>query len=390
MTIEADIILSIMYIKRALEASIHHKLITTSKIIILYGARQVGKTTLINTLLPQLPYRSLRIDADESKYKDILSSKDVEKLKSLVAGYDLLTIDEAQQIPNIGTTLKLIHDHIPHIKVLVTGSSSFDLADKLSEPLTGRHLSYTLYPISYSELAVEQNQFELTSRLEERLVYGSYPELFSIASSGEKKEYLDTLCTSYLFKDILGMVNVRNSAKLHDLLRLLAFQIGNQVSLTELGTSLMMSKDTVARYIDLLEKSFVLFRLRGLSRNLRKEVSKMDKIYFYDLGIRNSIIDMIKPLNVRNDGGQLWENFLIVERLKHNAYTKRHVSPFFWRLQTGAEVDYVEDRENILHGYEIKWNKKMGKCPPSWKETYPQSTFEVVNKDTYLPFVGGV
>lgn len=377
-----------MYIQRILSAQIIKKIQTDSKIIIIYGARQVGKSTLVRHVLEQLPYRTLSIDADEGKYTEILSSKNVEKLRSLIAGYELLVIDEAQQIPNIGVNLKLIHDHIPEIKVVVTGSSSFDLANKLSEPLTGRHWSYVLFPLSFSEIALRKNSFEVDQMREDRLVFGSYPELFKIQSFIERKEYIDKLCTSYLFKDILQIAQIRNADKLRDLLKLLAFQIGHEVSLSELGTRLGMSKDTVSHYIDLLEKSFVVFRLRGLNRNLRKEVSKMNKIYFYDLGIRNSVIDMVRPLSERSDVGQLWENLMVVERLKHNAYSQKNTSSYFWRLQTGAEIDYVEEVGGSMHGYEFKWGKKPGKCPKSWSTTYPGSTFEVINQENHLPFIG--
>jgi predicted AAA+ superfamily ATPase len=311
----------------------------------------------------------------------------VERLKSLVTEYELVVIDEAQQIPEIGTTLKLLHDHMPKVRVIVTGSSSFDLSNKVMEPLTGRHWSYTLYPISYGELSLDKNPFELDAYLEDALVYGTYPEIFSIQSVEEKKEFLNRLCSSYLFKDVLQVAQVRNSLKLQQLLKLLAYQIGSQVSLSELATRLDMGKDTVARYIDLLEKSFVVFRLGGLSRNLRNEVTKMDKIYFYDLGIRNSLIDTLKPLDDRNDGGQLWENFLISERIKHNSYLGRRLSPYFWRLSTGAEIDYVEEAEGIYQGYEFKWGDKQAKPPASWELGYPNSMFMTINRKNYLSFI---
>lgn len=376
-----------MYIQRLISDQIRSKILQSSKIVVLYGARQVGKTTLVNRLVDELPFRALQIDAEDARYTEVLSSRNVERLKALLAGYQLVVIDEAQQIPEIGTTLKLIHDHIPDVRVIATGSSSFDLSNKVMEPLTGRHWAYTLYPISYSELANENNAFELDQRLDDALVYGMYPETIAIPSLEEKKEYLNRLCSSYLFKDVLQIAQVRNSLKLRQLLKLLAYQTGNQVSLSELATRLDMGKDTVARYIDLLEKSFVVFRLGGLSRNLRNEVTKMDKIYFYDLGIRNSMIDMLKPLNDRNDVGQLWENFLISERIKHNTYANDHVSTYFWRLSTGAEIDFVEEREGNYHGYEFKWGNKQAKSPVSWQAGYPNSTYTTINKNNYLSFI---
>ncbi len=376
-----------MYIYRLLSDQIKTKILQSSKAVILFGARQVGKTTLLNHIIAELPLKTLRIDAEDSRYSEVLSGKNTQQLKSLVAGYELVVIDEAQQIPNIGMTLKLIHDHIPEVRVIATGSSSFDLSNKIMEPLTGRHWSYTLYPISFGELAKENNAFELDQRLEETLIYGSYPEIIAIQSLDEKREYLNRLCASYLFKDVLQISQVRNSLKLRQLLKLLAYQIGNQVSLTELGARLDMGKDTVARYIDLLEKSFVVFRLSGLSRNMRNEVTKMDKIYFYDLGVRNSIIDTLKPLHDRNDAGQLWENFLVSERLKHNAYGNIQASSYFWRLTTGAEIDLVEEKDGRFNGYEIKMGEKQAKPPASWQAGYPDSTYTTIHRKNYLSFI---
>jgi len=376
-----------MYIQRLISDQIKNKILQSPKVVVVYGARQVGKTTLVNHLVSELPLRTLRIDAEDSRYTEVLSSKNVERLKSLLAGYQLVVIDEAQQIPEIGTTLKLIHDHIADVRVIATGSSSFDLSNKVMEPLTGRRWSYTLYPISYGELAKENNTFELDQRLDEALIYGAYPEILTTPSLEEKKEYLNRLCSSYLFKDVLQIAQVRNSLKLQQLLKLLAYQIGSQVSLNELGTRLDMNRETVTRYIDLLEKSFVIFRLSGLSRNLRNEVTKMDKIYFYDLGIRNSIIDMLKPLNDRNDVGQLWENFLISERIKRNAYSGSRASTYFWRLSTGAEIDFVEEQEGKFHGFEFKWGNKQAKPPASWGAGYPDSSFACINRNNYLSFI---
>lgn len=355
----------------------------------MYGARQVGKTTLLDHLVENLPLRTMRIDAEDARFTEVLSSRNVERLKSLVAGYQLVVIDEAQHIPEIGITLKLLHDHIPDVRVIATGSSSFDLSNQVMEPLTGRNWSYTLYPISYEELARENNSFELDQRLEDTLVYGLYPETLATPSLGVKKEYINRLSSSYLFKDVLQVAQIRNSLKLRQLLKLLAYQIGNQVSISELATRLDMNRETVSRYIDLLEKSFVVFRLGGLSRNLRNEVTKMDKIYFYDLGIRNSLIDMLKPLHDRNDLGQLWENFLISERIKRNAYANDSASIYFWRLSTGAELDYVEEKEGKFFGYEFKWGEKQAKPPASWREGYPESAFKTINRTNYLSFITG-
>lgn len=378
-----------MRIPRAIKDSIMERLKASDKVVILYGPRQVGKTTLAREILAEFGGRSLEISADEQKYVDVLSSRDFSKLKSLVAGYDLLFIDEAQRVPDIGVNLKILHDQMPGLKIMVTGSSSLDLANRIREPLTGRTWTYTLYPIAMLELSEMYNRFELDSQIEERLVYGSYPETFSIQNYEEKKAYLHEIGNAYLYKDILELASIRNSSKIRDLLRLLAYQVGSEVSRSELGTALGMSKDTVGQYIDLLEKSFVVFSLSGFSRNLRKEVTKSDKVYFYDLGIRNMVIDDFKPLSYRNDTGALWENFLIIERMKRLAYRRMYANSYYWRTYTGAEIDYVEDRDGRLFGYEFKYGTKSAKCPLAWSRTYEGSSWELINRGNYLDFVVG-
>jgi len=376
-----------MLLPRALTTIITEKLQTSPKGIILYGPRQAGKTTLITEIIRKLNVRTLTVNGDQSKYVDVLASRDGDRLKSLVTGYDLLFVDEAQRIPEIGINLKIILDTIPTVKVVATGSSSLDLASKISEPLTGRVWTYRLYPISMLELSGVYNRFELNTRLEERLVYGSYPEIFSHVGDTEKREYLQNLFDAYLYKDLLELGGIRNSAKIRDLLKLIAFQVGSLVSISELGNALEMGKDTVNRYIDLLEKSFVIFRMPGLSRNLRKEITKMGKIYFYDLGVRNMLIDNLKPLKDRNDTRQLWENFLIVERMKRLAYTQEYASTYFWRTHTGAELDYVEETGGKLYGFDFKYGSKPVKSPTGWRAAYPDASFTCINRDTYLPFV---
>lgn len=378
-----------MMISRALLPIILNKIKSSNKGVVVYGARQAGKTTLVEELIGKLDLRTLTVNADQSKFLDILSSRSLEKISSLVAGYELLFIDEAQRIPEIGVNLKIILDNITKLKLIVTGSSSLDLASKISEPLTGRVWTYRLYPISFLEISKLHNKTELQTHLEERLVFGSYPEIFSLKGNDIKKEYLQNLSDAYLYKDLLEVGGLKNTAKIRDLLKLLAFQIGSQVSLSELGSTLNMSKDTVARYLDFLEKSFIVFRLKGLSRNLRKEVYKMDKVYFYDTGVRNIIIDNLKPLKDRNDVGQLWENFLIVERMKSLAYTQKKASIYFWRTYTGAELDYIEELGGVLTGYEFKYGSKKPKVPAGWLTAYPEAKFRPINKESYLNFILG-
>lgn len=378
-----------MIIARKLTSTVIDKIKTSNKGVVIYGARQVGKTTLSNEVISKLGLKTITINGDQSRFIDIISSRDLAKIQSMVAGYELLFVDEAQRIPEIGINLKIILDNIPSLKVIVTGSSSLDLASKISEPLTGRVWNYHLYPISFFELSSLFNLAELNDILEDRLVYGSYPELFSFTGETRKKEYLQNLSDAYLYRDLIEFGEIKNSSKIRDLLKLLAFQIGSEVSLTELGNSLDMSKDTVSRYIDLLEKSFIVFRLKGFSRNLRKEVSKMDKVFFYDLGVRNILIDNLKPLKDRSDVGQLWENFLIIERMKMLAYKQNYVSTYFWRTHTGAELDYVEENEGLLRGFEFKWGDKIAKVPTSWINNYPNSSFQGINRNNYLDFITG-
>ena len=375
-------------IKRLIEPDITKHLLSDHQVIIVYGPRRVGKTTLINHILDSIPLKSLRINAEEPRYAQDLSSRDVARLTALVGGYDLVFIDEAQHIENAGLVLKLIHDHIPQVKVIASGSSSFDLSQRVTEPLTGRKWTYTLLPISYQELAAQYNQYELGQQLAERLVWGSYPDIFNYSSLQSRRKYLTELSTDYLYRDVIQLTDIRNANKIRDLLRLLSYQVGSEVSLQEIGSQLDMSKDTVARYIDLLEKSFVLFRLTGYSHNLRKEVSKMNKYYFYDLGVRNILIDDVKTLDLRNDVGQLWENFLIIERLKKNLYAQSLSHPYFWRVYTGGEIDYVETYQKELRGFEFKYAKRHVASPPSWHATYPEATYSIIHQENFLDFVG--
>lgn len=376
-----------MIIPRIIEKNIIQTITSSNKVIVIYGPRQVGKTTLCKSIIQQLKYKTLSIDADQPKFIDVLSSKDSQALQELVAGYDLLFIDEAQRVPEIGLTLKIMVDHIPHLKIIATGSSSFDLANQIGEPLTGRKWTYTLYPIAQLELAQLYNPFELKSTLVQRLVWGSYPEIFALAGQDIKYRYLQELIASYLYKDLLALGGIKQPRKIRDLLKLLAYQIGQEVSLNELGSQLNLDAKTVARYLDLLEKTFVIFTLSGFSRNLRKEVTKMNKYYFFDLGVRNSIIDNFKTVNDRNDVGALWENFLMVERKKRNHYIQQGTASYFWRTYTGAEIDYIEDVGGQLHGYEFKWRSKKVRQPLSWTNTYPGSTFSVINSENYIEFI---
>ncbi len=382
-----------MKIKRILLQTLLDNYTQSNKITIIYGARQTGKTTLSNDFLASLTALSdnrqlkvLKVNADESRYVDVLSSRDLNKMKLLVSGYDLLFIDEAQRIPDIGINLKILHDNLPAMRLLVTGSSSFDLANQIKEPLTGRTSTFTLYPIALNELRAAMNPFEMQERLEQWMIFGLYPDILNQPTLSLKEKYMHELTDAYLYKDIISLSNIRNSSKIRDLLKLLAFQVGSEVSLNELAKQLGMSQETVNSYIDLLEQSFIVFRLSGFSRNLRKEISKRDKIYFWDCGVRNTVINNFSMLSMRNDQGALWENFIIAERLKSLAYSQRSVSSYFWRTYTGAELDYIEEQGGNLTAYEIKYKQSNVKPPKTWVENYGNN-FQCINIDNFWEFV---
>ena len=375
-----------MYSRILLE-KIKYTLLEKNKIIILYGPRQVGKTTLIKSLLGELDLSALEVNADEMKFNDILASRDLRKMEELIGNNELLFIDEAQRIENVGINLKILHDGKPNLKIIATGSSSFDLANSIREPLTGRTRTFHLYPISIGELRLQKTSFELKDELESYLRYGLYPEVLNQKGGAEKIAHLQELASSYLYKDVLQLSNIKHAHKVHNLLKLIAFQVGSLVSVHELAKSLKMSHDTVNHYLDLLEKGFIIYRLPGFSRNLRKEVIKMGKIYFYDLGIRNVLINNFNPLDSRADVGALWENFLMAERKKKLSYDVKFANVYFWRTYTGAELDYIEEFEGKLDGYEFKFKPKMPRKPKTWLNTYSGATFHFVNRENFLDFV---
>jgi len=326
----------------------------------------------------------LEINADELKYHGPFSSRNRISMEEVVGENEILFIDEAQKIPEIGINLKILHDARPDLTIVVTGSSSFDLANSMQEPLTGRTRTFRLYPISVGELLRQMTKFEIRGQVENYLLFGMYPEVLTIADIRRKREHLMELSRAYLYKDILSLANIRNSDKIHRLLQLLALQVGSGVSVNKLANALDLSHETVNHYIDLLEKSFVLYRLSGYSNNLSKEVSKMDKIYFYDTGIRNAILENFSALSLRTDKGALWENFIISERIKMHSYARNHVRSFYWRVYTGAEVDLVEAYDGKLLGYEIKASTKIAKAPKSWSTAYPDSEFHTINMDNWI------
>lgn len=374
-------------IDRLYEQIIAEQMQSDNRVIIIYGPRQVGKTTLVRLITQKFEGKILEINADDVDYTSVLSSRSLKKIRELIDGYDLIFIDEAQRIPDIGINLKLLYDSLPNLKVVATGSSSFDLANKIQEPLTGRAWTFQLMPLGVCEWATHHNRFELNQMLEDWLIFGNYPALSSIANRNLKANYLQEIVRSYLFKDVLAIGSIKYPPKMRDLVRLLAYQIGSSVSYNELANTLQIAKETVISYIDLLEKTFVVFRLSGYSRNLRREITRQDKIFFYDLGIRNAVIENFSPLSSRNDSGALWENFLIVERMKTQAYRRQSANRYYWRTYTGVELDYVEEKDGQIQGFEFKFNQKIVRAPQSWSDTYPEATFQTVNKDNYLDFL---
>ena len=359
----------------------------TNKVIFIYGPRRVGKTTLLREYLRKIKERYLLINGENIDAQYYLSSQSLQKLKDFLGDNKLLVIDEAQKIDNIGLNLKLIVDHIEKVRVIASGSSTFDLAKNIGEPLTGRKITLQLFPLSQMELGPIENLAETRANLEKRLIFGSYPEVIIAKSNSQRQEYLHEIVSSYLYKDILEMDGIKKSKKLIQLLQLLAFQIGKEVSLSELGKQLAMSKNTVERYLDLLEQVFVIINIRGLSRNLRKEITKMSRYYFYDNGIRNALINNFNLLHLRNDKGELWENYIIVERIKKQHYQGIWSNNYFWRTYNQKEIDWVEEREGKLFGYEIKWSESSAREPKEWKETYDNASFQLINQDNYLRFI---
>ncbi len=377
-----------MKLKRALLPQLQDYLIP-GKVLVLYGPRQVGKTTLAHALMDTTSLRSRFVNADELLYREALASQDRQKLGEVLGDADLLIIDEAQRVPEIGLNLKILVDSFPQARILATGSASFDLANKISEPLTGRKITFTLYPISYQEIVQEFGSLEARNQLERWLVWGGYPDMVTADNPELRVRLLGELVGSYLYRDILELEGIRRSDKIVDLLRLIAFQIGQEVSIAELATSLALNRQTVERYLDLLEKVFVIFRVDGFSRNLRKEITKNSRYYFYDNGVRNSLIQNFNALTLRNDTGQLWENFLMVERRKANQLAQRQVNAYFWRTYDRKEIDYIEEFSGQLSGYEFKWGS--GNLRQATKteflNAYPGSVLSTVNQRNFSEFL---
>ena len=364
------------------------RLIAPAKVVVLYGPRRAGKTTLIRRFVREEDPEALVVSGEDISAREFLASQSVTALRAMVGKRRTLVIDEAQHVPQIGLNLKLLVDHVEGLRIVATGSSSFELAQQTGEPLTGRKVTLLLLPLAQLELSRIEAAHETKAELDARLIYGSYPEVVLASAAEDREVYLKELAGAYLFKDILALEGIRHPDKLLRLLQLLAFQIGRDISVSELGNQLSMGKNTVQRYLDLLEKAFVLFGRMGFSRNQRKEIVKSRRYYFYDNGIRNAVISNFNPLALRDDVGALWENYIQVERLKHNLYTGRFAESYFWRTYDQQEVDLVEEHGGRLHGFEIKWSTKShARAPKAWTRSYPGSSFGVVSPANYLDFI---
>ncbi|OGL63515.1 hypothetical protein A3C09_00645 [Candidatus Uhrbacteria bacterium RIFCSPHIGHO2_02_FULL_47_44] len=376
-----------MYIKRNLEKVLKNHLFKQN-VLVLYGPRQSGKTTLIKEVVREFGDQVKFLDCELMENKEILSFKSSEQLFSLVEGFKIVVFDEAQVIPNIGSVLKTLFDHRPEVQYIATGSSSFDLANKISEPLTGRSLEFILYPLSLAE--VTNNAFDAKQYLFSLMRFGGYPHLVS-ENEDEKIIKIQTILSQYLFKNVLMIGGIKKPEIISQLLKLLAFQIGNEVSYRELSNQLKVNQQTVEHYIDLLEKNFIIFRLGAFSRNLRNEVTKTKKIYFVDLGIRNAIIDSLQPINItaRNDIGALFENAMIIERMKHVANLGKFPrTKYFWRTFSQQEIDYLELQDGVMRAYEFKWNEtKTSVVPKTFAQAYPDAVYSVITPVNAYEFI---
>jgi len=357
------------------------------KVIILVGPRQVGKTTLLGQVIKDFEQsNTLFLNCDEPETLKMLENVSSTELKNLIGNKKIILIDEAQRVKNIGITLKLIVDNISDIQLIATGSSAFDLRNSLNESLTGRKFEYRLYPFSTQELIDGTSLLEEKRLLEHRMIYGMYPDV--VNNPSEAQRILIELNNSYLYKDIFMYKEIRQSDALSKLLVAISLQLGNEVSYNELGRTVGLKSETIERYLDLLEKVFVIFRLPSFSRNMRQELKKSQKIYFYDNGIRNALIQNFKSLELRTDTGALWENFMISERKKYAEYNQIFSNKYFWRTHSNQEIDYIEEKDGVLHAYEFKWNeKRAAKLPNSFAVNYPNHEFKVINRTNYLEFI---
>lgn len=371
-------------IKRQLEGQILDR-VGTGKVILLFGARQLGKTTLLKTLFGR-EKNVLWFNGDEPDVRALFENVTSARLKSLFSGHQMIIFDEAQRIRDIGVKLKLAFDNIPGVQIIATGSSSFELANETQESLTGRKWEFRLYPLSFEEMAGHHGVIEERRQLHTRLLYGYYPEI--VKHPGEEKDRLKLLTDSFLYKDISHWENIQKPEKLIRLLQAIAFQLGNQVSYSELAVTVGLDHKTVEKYLNLLEQTFVIYRLGPLSRNLRNELKSTRKIYFYDNGIRNALVAAFQPVELRQDIGALWENWLLSERMKYLHYHNVWANPYFWRTAQQQEIDYVEEKDGAFFAYDFKWRKARMKFPKSFTDAYQPALEMVVTPENFQQFIG--
>lgn len=360
------------------------QLLQKGKVFVLFGPRRVGKTELVKKMISNFNGKVFSGTGDNLDLRETLSSQRLQKIKAALGSFDLIFIDEAQRIPEVGYSIKLLIDSMPDKIIVLTGSSSFELSGQLGEPLTGRQKQKILYPISILELKKQYGGMHIIEHLEEYLIFGFYPEVLKQNSIIDKTEYLISIRDSYLLKDIFELEEVKYRGKLFDLLRLLAYQIGNTVSLNELANSLGIAKQSVERYVSLLESAFVIKRIGGFSRNLRNEITKSSRFYFFDNGIRNAIINNFNHNKSRNDTGMLWENFMVMERIKKQEYERLFSNNYFWRTYDQKEIDFIEERGGKLYAFEFKYGDAKAKAPKQWVNAYPDSEFNIVSPDNFL------
>ncbi len=373
-------------IKRSSEENVKKDLFR-GKSIVLYGARQIGKTTSLKNILAEFGEKGRYLDCELLTITERFNDLEPENLRTFLGDYKVVGLDEAQNLKAPGKLLKILTDHLPEIQIIATGSSSFELAEKISEPMTGRIFQHEMYPLSVGEIKAIGDWFDIESKLDKMLRFGNYPEVF-LSAETDAARILDQIASSYLYKDILKFQEIRKPEIVKNLLILIALQTGSEVSYSELATKLGVDMRTVQSYIDILEKSFVLFRLHSFSRNLRNELTKAVKIYFYDTGIRNSLINNFNLLAMRNDTGALWENFLIAERVKKNAYERKRVNSYFWRTYQQKEVDYIEEEGGVIRGFEFSYSsKKIGNKLKQFKESY-NAEIELITRKNYWKFLG--
>ena len=372
-------------VERHIQSNIQ-SLLGGGKAIVIMGARQVGKSTLLRQMLGERQ-DVIWMNGDDLDIQELFSNMTSTRIRAILGSKRILVIDEAQRISDIGLRLKLITDQVPDVQVIATGSSSFELASKVNEPLTGRKREFRMYPLTFGEMVQHTQFLDEVRMIPHRMVYGYYPEV--VCNPGDERAILKELSDSYLYKDILSLDSINKPDKLVRLLKALALQIGSQVSYNEIGTLIGLDSKTVERYVDILEKSFIVFRLGTFSRNLRNELKASRKIYFWDLGIRNAIIGNLAQIENRTDAGELWENFVIAERMKRNAYKCSFAQSYFWRTRQQHEIDYLEEEDGILYAFEFKWNLRKAnvKCPESFKTAYPEAVYKVITPENIEEFL---